>query len=266
MTAMIGPLEIQALAYAQRLSQQSLAAGELAAALGWTSVRERGVLSRLASKGLIVRVRRGLYLVPPSLPAGTRWSPGEFLALSTLIGDRGGTYQISGPNAFYRYGWTDQVPNRLYVYNNRISGERTIGPISLTLIKVAGGRLGGVEMVRTPEGIEVIYASKSRALVDAVDDWSRFATLPKAFNWITQEVKRDDALAAALVQATVRFGNQGTTRRVGALLDRMEIQEPLLRKLEVKLNQSSSLIAWIPGRKKRGQISKRWGVVFNDEQ
>ena len=97
------------------------------------------------------------------LPPGGRWSPGEFLALSTLMNDRGGRYQISGPNAFYRYGWTDQVPNRLYVYNNRISGDRQIGACGLTLIKVADERLGGVEVVRTPDGIDVVYASKARA-------------------------------------------------------------------------------------------------------
>ena len=30
----------------------------------------------------------------------------------------------SGPSAFSRYGWDDQIPNRLYAYNNRLSGER----------------------------------------------------------------------------------------------------------------------------------------------
>ena len=127
-------------------------------------MQERRVLSRLARKGIIARVRPGLYLVPPRLPPGGRWSPGEFLALSTLMSDRGGRYQISGPNAFYRYGWTDQVPNRLYAYNNRISGDRQIGAVALTLIKVADERLGGTEIARTPDGIDVVYASKARSL------------------------------------------------------------------------------------------------------
>ena len=172
-------------------------------------------MSRLARKGLIARVRPGLYLVPPRLPPGGRWSPGEFLALSTLMNDRGGRYQVSGPSTFYRYGWTDQVPNRLYAYNNRISGDRQIGPVAMTLIKVADDRLGGTEVVRTPDGIDVIYASKARSLVDAVYDWSRFGSLPQAFDWIRREVKKDDAFAAELVRTTIQFGNQGTIRRMG---------------------------------------------------
>jgi hypothetical protein len=106
------------------------------------------------------------------LPPGGKWSPNEFLALTTLIEDRGGRYQICGPSAFSRYGWDDQVPNRLYAYNNRISGERKIGSAAMTLIKLTDERLGETEVVKTPDGIEAVYSSRVRSLVDAVYDWS----------------------------------------------------------------------------------------------
>ena len=265
MAITLGPLETQLLAYAQGRGRPTVAAGEFVGALGWSSVQERRVLSRLAGKGIIARVRPGLYLVPPRLPPGGRWSPGELLALATLMEDCGGRYQISGPNAFYRYGWTEQVPNRLYVYNDRISGDRQVGAVALTLIKVAADRLGGVEVVRAPEGVEVAYASKARALVDAVHDWSRFDTLPRAFTWIRREVEKDDRLPAELVRVTADYGNQGTVRRIGALLERLGVQEALLRRLDAKLRPTSSPIPWVPTRDKRGTINRRWGVVFNDE-
>src|SRR6516225_3397443 len=104
----LGELEARALAYCQSRARRVVEAGELVRAFKWTPEQERKVLSKLARKGLIARVRRGLYLVPARLPLGGRWSPGEILALTTLIEDRGGTYQISGPNAFHRYGWTEQ--------------------------------------------------------------------------------------------------------------------------------------------------------------
>lgn len=266
MASSLGPLEMQLLTYAQSLRQQGLKAGELQIALGWTAEQERRVFSRLAGKGIIARVRPGLYLVPRRLPPGGRWSPGEFLALSTLINDREARYQISGPNAFYRFGWTEQVPNRVYAYNNQISGDREIGEVQLTLIKVADDRLGGTETIRTPEGIDAVYASKPRALVDAVYDWSRFDSLPKGFDWIAREVEKEDGFAAQLIAATLAFGNQGTMRRIGAILERMKIQEPLLRRLEKELRPTTSFIPWIPNRVKRGTVSKRWGVVFNDDR
>jgi len=51
--------------------------------------------------------------------------------------DREGRYQICGPNCLKPLCFDEQVPNRVYAYNNRISGERTIGAVELTLIKVA---------------------------------------------------------------------------------------------------------------------------------
>jgi predicted transcriptional regulator of viral defense system len=265
MSTALGPLETQFLAYAQGRTRQAVTAGETVKALGWTAPQERRVLSRLARKGLITRVRPGLYLVPPRLPPGGRWSPGQFLALTTLMQDCGGRYQISGPTAFYRYGWTEQVPNRLYVYNNRISGNRQIGPVALTLIKVTDERLGATEVARAPDEIDVVYASKPRALLDAVYDWWRFDTIPRAFDWVRLEAEKDDALFANLVEAVLQFSNQGTVRRIGALLDRLKAPEPLLRRLERQLNPSSSYIAWLPNRAKRGKINRRWGVVINDE-
>jgi len=261
----LGQLEIRVLAYSQARKRRSLQAGDLVEALGWTVEQERKTLSRLAKKGLIARVRRGLYLVPSSLPQGGRWSPGEFVALSTLVSDRGGCYQISGPNTFHRYGWTDQVPNRIYAYNNRISGDRQVGSVALTLIKVADQRLGGTEVVRTPDGIEVVYASKARTLVDAVHDWSRFDSLPRAFQWIGQEVEKDDGFTPDLINATILFGNQGTVRRIGTVLARSEVPEQLLRRLGKVVRPSSSFIALDPTRPKRGTVNKRWGVVINDE-
>lgn len=74
--------------------------------------------------------------------------PTRSLAINTLIADRQGRYQICGYNAFNRYGYDDQLPNRIYADNNRISGDRAIAALNLTLIKVADERLGETERRR----------------------------------------------------------------------------------------------------------------------
>jgi predicted transcriptional regulator of viral defense system len=67
-----------------------------------------------------------------------------------------------------------------------------------------------------------------------------------------------------LIRMTIQFGNQGTVRRIGALLERMGVQEHLLRRLDRETHPSSSFVPWIPNREKRGKTNKRWGVVIND--
>ncbi|MGH7430052.1 MAG: type IV toxin-antitoxin system AbiEi family antitoxin domain-containing protein [Candidatus Methylomirabilaceae bacterium] len=261
----LGKLEVQFFAYVQMRQWRTVRTGALTGPLRLTERQELKLFSRLARAGMIARVRRGLYLVPPRLPLGGKWSPGEILALTTLIEDRGGRYQICGPNAFNRYGFDEQVPNRAYAYNNRVSGERTVGPIKLTLIKVADERLGSTEEIETAEGIKAVYSSRVRTLMDAVYDWSRFNSLPRGYEWIRKELAAKQVRAAELVSVTLQYGDTGTIRRMGVLLEREGVEGALLRKLERALKPSTSLIPWIPGYPKRGTVNRRWGVVVNDK-
>lgn len=256
-------MERRLFAYAQMRGQATVRTGELRKALDLTPLQERNLLSRLARAGWIARVRRGLYLVPRTLPLGGKWSPDDVLALNTFMDDVKGRYQICGPNAFNRYGFDEQVPARVYAYNNRVSGERSIGAVRLTLIKVADERLGATEEVATRNGLRAVYASRARTLVDAVYDWTRFNSLPRGYRWIRSELEKKRVSIPVLLDMTLRYGDIGTLRRMGLLLERAGVDNRLLRRLEKKLPESTGLIPWIPTLPKRGSINRRWGVVEN---
>jgi len=258
-------MEAQFLAYAQMRKLRTVRLGDLARTmLQLTADQERKLLSRLSQKRMIARVRRGLYLVPPRLPLGGAWTPDEVLAINTLIEDRQGRYQICGPNAFNRYGYDEQVPNRIYAYNNRISGDRTIGAVNLTLIKVADERLGETEEHETVDGDLAVYSSRPRTLLDAVYDWSRFGSLPRAYDWIVGDLAAGRIRPAELVRITLRYGDVGAVRRIGALLEREGVDARLLEALAQDLRTPKNPIPWIPGRARRGAIDRRWGIVWND--
>lgn len=265
MTKKLGQLETSLLAYCQMRNLRTVRTGDLTEPLRMTPKQERELLSRMARNGILAPVRRGLYLVPPRLPLGGRWSPSEALAVNTLMEDQEDRYQVCGPNAFQRYGYDEQVPTRMYAYNTRLSGERTIGAVALTLIKVANARLGGTEEIRTPEGLTLVYSSRVRTLMDAVYDWSRFDSLPRGYEWIRNDLAARRAEPADLVNVTIQYGNQGTMRRIGALLERLGTAEPMLEKLQRALRTSTSLIPWVPSLPKRGDVNRRWGVVFNEQ-
>jgi len=263
----LGDLETQFFAYAQMRRLQIVRTGDLVdSLLRLAPDQERKLLSRLSRGGLIARVRQGLYLVPSQLPLGGAWTPNEALALNTLMEDRKGRYQICGPNAFNRYGFDEQIPNRVYVYNNRISGERTIGAVTLMLIKVADERLGDTEEVKLEDGQSALYSSRVRTLVDAVYDWSRFNSLPRGYEWIRRELAAKRVGATELVKATLQYGDVGTIRRMGALLEREKTDPRLLKKLQRALKPTKSLIPWIPSLPKRGITNHRWGVVVNEQK
>ena len=149
--------------------------------------------------------------MPSRIPAGGKYSPGAGLILQKLIGEEKGKYQICGPTAFNFYGLDDQIPSVTYLYNNRISAKRSIGSLAFQFIKVADERLGALNAVRTQD-TEIIYSSKARTLMDAVYDWSRFNSLPQGYDWIKRMIKNDFKLAAELLEATIKYGDNQANR------------------------------------------------------
>jgi hypothetical protein len=64
---------------------------------------------------------------------------------------------------------------------------------------------------------------------------------------------------------TLKYGDIGTIRRMGALLEREGVSNSLLKKLEKALPRTSSSIPWISTNPKRGMVNRRWGVVINEQ-
>lgn len=254
---------MQFLAYTQMKKMTAVRSGDMQEALSLSPSQERELLSRLYKAGVIARVRRGLYLVPDYLPPGGEWTPDEATALNALMKASGGRYQICGLNAFNRYGYDEQVPARVYAYNDRISGERTIGVITLNLIKVNRRRLGDTEKVKTWDGQTVFYSSRARTLLDAVYDWARFGTLPRAYKWIRDDLRAGRVTPDKLVDVTLKFGDVGTIRRMGAFLEDEGVDEGLLERLEKVLKPTLATIPSVPGKPKRGRLNRRWGIVVN---
>ncbi len=259
----LGSLEMQLLAYVQLRKKDMIKTGEVSSFLAISSKQERELLSRMARSGLIIRLKRGVYLVPPRMPSGGRWAVSEYLILSKLMTVLEGKYQISGPNAFNFYGYDDQVPNRVYVYNNRIFGEKNVGGVEFVFIKTSDSRLGSIKRFRTPDGVEAIMASRARAFLDAIYDWSRYNTIPRAYSWVVSSIEKEPEFAQELTRTTLKYGNKGTMRRVGYLLSLCGVADVQLTKLKRKLGSSKSLIPWIPGQGEKGSIDRDWELIIN---
>jgi len=259
----LGSLSSRFFAYVQLKKLDIVRTGEIAPILDLSAPQERDLFRRLSDSGWILRLKRGVYLVPPRIPAGGKYSPGAALILQKLMKVENGRYQICGPTAFNFYGFDDQIPNVTYLYNNRISGKRLVGSLSFQFIKVADDRLGSINAVRTQEDVEMIYASKARTLMDAVYDWSRFNSLPRGYEWIKGEIKNESQLALKLIEVTVKYGNIATIRRIGYLLDTLVLDPRMMNRLQRQLSTSRSMIPWIPGLSAKGTSNRMWGVIVN---
>lgn len=70
MKVTLGQRETQLLAYCHLRGTGTVRTGDLTGPLQITKKQERELLSRMARAGIITKVRRGLYLVPPAF----RWA------------------------------------------------------------------------------------------------------------------------------------------------------------------------------------------------
>lgn len=258
----MGALESQFFAYCQMRRLQTVRSGEISAVLKLTPKQERDLFYRLTNDGWIVRLRRGLFLVPARLPVGGKWMPDAGLVFAKLMEDCGGRYQLCGANAFNRWGFDDQVPTRYYAYNNRISGERIIAGLSFNLFKVADERLGATVETKTASGTTLIYPTVARTLMDAVYDWSRFNGIPRAYRWIREAIQREPTLAGELAKLSLLYGNQGTIRRMGYVLSSSGCRGQAVRRLR-KAIRLSAPIPLIPTRPRRGRVDPDWKVIVN---
>jgi predicted transcriptional regulator of viral defense system len=143
------------------------------------------------------------------------------------------------------------------------SGKRILEELISYLLKHLNKRLGSARKLKIAKGIEILMASRARALMDAVYDWSRYNTIPRVYGWIASSLKAEAGLAKDLISVTFKYGNKATIRRIGYLLTLCGIRDNQLDQLQKKLRSSKSFIPWIPGRGRKGSINKDWGVIVN---
>ena len=98
--------------------------------------------------------------------------------------------------------------------------------------------------------------------MDAVYDWDRFNTLPRAYSWISSIIDDADTMTE-LARMTIKYGNSGTRRRIGYILRTSDISPRLLSKLKSSLAKTNSLIPLVPNQPERGNINRDWGLIVN---
>jgi len=118
------------------------------------------LIEKLQKKKKLVSIKRGIYMIIPFSAIGKRWALDEFRLIDYLLKE---DYYIGLYNAFNLHGFTEQIPNKMFVFNTKYSADRMILHYKFKFFKVKSEKLFGIIKNKYP------YSDKERTIIDALD-------------------------------------------------------------------------------------------------
>lgn len=249
--------------YLQELHRQAAGAfsvGQGADILGIDRAQAARLLGYLARRGWLSRVRRGLYV---AVPLDARQS-GEWVEDAWVIADRVfSPCYIGGWSACEHWDLTEQVFRTVLVVTAKRVRDRHVEmqgiPFHLT-VRPKMALFGTVQVWRAQARVAV--SDPSRTIVDVLDDPRLGGGIRTIFDVLGEYMASEHRNDQLLVAYGDRLDNRAIFKRLGYLIERLEIEAPELVEA-CRERQSAGLVSLDPSVKTRGQIVRRWGLRAN---
>lgn len=229
------------------------AAGKL---LGFSNTTVSQIVHRLVEKQKLLRIEKAKYLVIP--PAA--WKAGEYTEEGIIIASQLiKPYYMSYWTALQFYGWTEQPSRTIYVATQRMKLPLELKGITIRFVRLKGSRFFGFSE-HWVDTHRIAVADKEKAIADCLDQ-------PRYCGEIVEVAKgiwngRKDINLGTVVDYAVRMENVSIIKRLGFLLDTLDLWPAKSRKEALKL-VTPSIVLLDPNRNKTGFICSDWHVRVN---
>src|SRR3989344_1497801 len=119
------------------------------------------LIEKLLKKSRLVIIKRGIYMVVPLAAINKKWTLDEYQILDCLLKDK---YYIGLYNAFNLHGFTEQIPNKVFVFNTEYSFDKQVLHYKFKFFKIKKEKLFGIlTKYKYP------YSDRERTIIDALD-------------------------------------------------------------------------------------------------
>ena len=199
------------------------------------------LIEKLLKKRKLVIIRKGIYMIVPFISIDKKWSLDEYKIVDYLLKDN---YYIGLYNAFNLHGFTEQIPNILFIFNTKYSGMKRIMNMRFRYYKIKKERLFGIlRKYKYP------YSNKERTIIDVLDYPEYVGRLKN----ILDKIKDSKYDKERLVNYAIRYKSIKIMKIVGYLTKSKKIYDILKRK--GKLNYYTTV-----KKTKMGIIDKKWKI------
>ncbi len=119
------------------------------------------LIKSMLQKGRLISFKRGSYIIVPISSVNKSAGLSDFEINEYILGKE--NYYIGLYNAFNLHGFTEQIPNKMFIFNTKYSADKKILHYSFKFFKIKREKLFGIFKQQYP------YSDKERTIIDALD-------------------------------------------------------------------------------------------------
>ena len=202
------------------------------------SKNPRYLIKSMLQKGRLISFKRGSYIVVPM--SSINKSPGlsDFEINEYILGEN---YYIGLYNAFNLHGFTEQIPNKMFVFNTKYSADKKILHYNFKFFKIKKDKLFGIFKDKYP------YSDRERTIIDALEYPEYLGGLIE----VIDRIKNAKYNKNKLVNYTIKYNSIKIIKLVGILTKS--------NKLFSLLNKKKALSYYTTVKRTRTKLlDKKW--------
>lgn len=221
------------------------------------------LLSELVKKGILLRLKSGLFLIVP-LEAGSNYLENKYIVAKELINSN--NYYISHYSAMALHGLTTQPILKVFTTTTKREKNRTISGVEFIFIYCKPDNLFGIEEKWITKQIKIRVSNIEKTILDAMVRPELCGGISEVAKGIWLVKNRIDF--ARLVDYCKKAKVKAAVRRLGFILQELNLGSGIAKKLETLVKDSASYALLDPALKKQGKYLKRWRlrINFNPEE
>lgn len=217
------------------------------------------LLSEMTKRGLLMRIKEGLYYVIPFEQDAESFMPDWHLLSQYLVGDA--EYYIGYYSALQIHGLTTQPHLKEQIVVNRQikPSALLIKGIPFQFIYHNGKHFFGNKKMWIDSFNKVQCSDLEKTIIDSLFKPLYAGGISEISKAIYKSKEKLDY--PKLLEYTQRFGSQAVIKRLGFLLELLKVDNPIIENLQMLT--SNSLVLLEPAHPKGGKAISRWSVQQN---
>lgn len=215
------------------------------------------IVNRLTQKGRFIQIERGKYILVPIKAPGQLWAPNEFVAAKLWMGDV--PYYIGYFTMYNYWGFTEQVPQMVFVLNTKKSRTKIIGGVRYKAVKIDKRKHYGIKEIKI-DGETVYISDKERTLVDFIyNPLGSFENIKKVMKDNLKQINID-----RFVKYLISFPMVSVRKRAGYILEQLGCPDLYLKRIQKTIGSKNTYSLLDPARLiRKGKINKDWRIIVN---